>query len=113
MAAALVPVQPRHHHSPDTDGEPRHLGRGGVAVNDRRLLMNAIGVVCGLGCASSLWPPLDGVLATLTVVGGAATAGTALVRRELRIRRRLCDVDGLRFAVRAMPGSAGSGEEAA
>lgn len=81
-------------------------------VNDRRLLMNAIGVVCGLGCASSLWPPLDGVLVTVTVVGGAATAGKALVRRELRIRRRLCDVDGLEFAVRATP-STGSGEEAA
>lgn len=83
-----------------------------MAVNDRRLLMNAIGVVCALGCASSLWPSLDGVLVTVTVVGGAATAGTVLVRRELRIRRRVCDVDGLRFAVRATP-SAGSGEEAA
>ena len=81
-------------------------------MNDRRLLMNAIGVVGGLGCASSLWPALDGVLVTVTAVGGAATAGTALVRRELRIRRRLCDVDGLRFAVRATPGT-GSGEEAA
>lgn len=81
-------------------------------MNDRRLLMTAIGMVCGLGCASSLWPPLDAVLVTVTVMGGAATVGTALVRRELRIRRRVCDVDGLRFAVRATP-SAGSGEEAA
>ncbi|MDN5918946.1 MAG: hypothetical protein L0I76_28260 [Pseudonocardia sp.] len=82
-------------------------------MNDRRLLMNAIGVVCALGCACSIWSSLDGVLVTVTVVGGAATAGTALVRRELRIRRRVCDVDGLRYAVAATPGSAGSAEEAA
>lgn len=81
-------------------------------MNDRQLLMTTIGMVCGLGCVSSLWPSLGAALVTVTVVGGAATAGAALVRRELRIRRRVCDVDGLRFAVRAAP-SAGSGEEAA
>lgn len=82
-------------------------------MNEDRLLTSVIGVVCALGCACSSWPSLDGVLVTVTVAGGAATAGTALVRRELRIRRRVCDVAGLRYAHRTTPGSAVSGEEAA
>jgi hypothetical protein len=70
-----------------------------AAVTDEyRLIMTGVCGVCVLGCAAGTWPVVDDV-ASIGVAAAAFSAVIALgaraVRRELRIRRRLSDIQPL------------------
>jgi hypothetical protein len=65
-----------------------------------RLIIAAVVGLSAIGAAGSVVPGLDTTVGADLIAGGAVGVGVAMVRRELRIRRRLADVDGIRYASR-------------
>lgn len=61
-------------------------------MTEYRVVMTAIGVLCALGAASSLWPVID-VVMTAALLGGlglaALTAAARTVVGEILLRREI------------------------
>lgn len=81
-----------------------------------RLIMTAVLTVCAADGAGSVVPGLDTAVGAVVVPAVLVGVGVAVVRREVRIRRRIADTDGLRYWPRP-PGAAsvsrvGPGEHA-
>ncbi|MCW2720612.1 hypothetical protein [Pseudonocardia sp.] len=81
-----------------------------------RLIITAVVGLCGVGVAGSVVPGVDATVGAVLIAGLAVALGMAVVRRELRIRRRLADVDGTRYASRPSGGASrtrvGPGDDA-
>ncbi|GEC22881.1 hypothetical protein PHY01_51640 [Pseudonocardia hydrocarbonoxydans] len=63
-----------------------------------RLIMAAAAILCGVAAAAGIWPAVDRVVSAVVVgvfVGVAVAGCVAVVRRELRIRRRLAAIQPL------------------
>lgn len=61
-------------------------------MTEYRLLMAAIGVLCTLGAASSLWPAIDVVIIAALLGGLGVAALTAAARAafgEIQLRREI------------------------
>jgi hypothetical protein len=65
-----------------------------------RLIITAVVGLCAAGAAGSVVPGLDTTVCAVLIAGGVVAVGMSVVRRELRIRRRVADVDGTRYASR-------------
>lgn len=66
-----------------------------AAVTDYRLIMMIVGVLCGVAAISGIWPAVERAVSAVVVgalVGVAVAGCVAVVRRELRIRRRLAAI---------------------
>lgn len=58
------------------------------------LIMTVVFGLCAAGAAGSVVPSLDTAVGAVLLGGVVVAFGVAVVRRELRIRRRLADLDG-------------------
>lgn len=66
-----------------------------------RLIMMVVIGLCAAGAAGSVVPGLDTAIGAVLIGAVVVAVGVAVVRRELRIRRRLADLDGtIRLAPR-------------
>lgn len=59
-----------------------------------RLIMTVVVGLCVAGAAGSVVPGLDTAVGAVLIGAVVVAVGVAVVRRELRIRRRLADLDG-------------------
>ena len=59
-----------------------------------RLIMTVVVGLCAAGAAGSVVPGLDTAIGAVLIGAMVVAVGLAVVRRELRIRRRLADLDG-------------------
>lgn len=82
---------------------PRQPALPGAGSTEYRLIMAAIAILCGVAAASGIWPAVERVVSAVVVgvLFGVAVAGfVAMVRRELRIRRRLAAIQPLGVTAR-------------
>ena len=81
-----------------------------------RLIMTGVLAVCAAGAAGSVVPGLDTAVGAVLIAAVLIAVGVAVLRRKLRIRRRVADLDGLRYWPRSPGGAAqtrvGPGEHA-
>lgn len=65
-----------------------------------RLIMAAVTGLCALAVVASVVPVVEHIAGVVLIAGAVLAVVAAVVRRELRIRRRIADTDGTWHAFR-------------
>ncbi|MBN9099395.1 MAG: hypothetical protein J0I49_14965 [Pseudonocardia sp.] len=95
----LNAAQSRRRADRGTSWSSAHRG------TEYRLIMASIVGLCAVGAAGSVVPGLDTAIGAVLVAAVLGALAVVAVRRQLRIRRRIADIDGTRPAVRPAAGA--------